>query len=72
MSGLLITALAVGAAILVIGGVVTSSMRLTEKKQLRPSRGVAEGAPALSNEWVGLSGSGGSDCSAADNGGGCD
>jgi hypothetical protein len=72
MSTLLMIGLAASAAILIIGSIVTFSMRLSDRKQLRNARGIAEGAPALGNEWVGVKGSGGNDCGAADGGGSCD
>lgn len=73
MSEILAIALAVGAAILIVGGIVWISIRATDWKEQRHARGIAEGAPGLGNVWLASDGDlSGNDCGGSDGGGGCD
>jgi hypothetical protein len=71
MSTLLTIAVAVVAAALVVGGIVWVSMRMTDRKNLAQTGGIAQGAP--DNEWMASAGaSSGVDCGASAGGGNCD
>jgi hypothetical protein len=73
MSNALTIALAAATALIVVGGVLWVSLRMTDHKALQNARGVTTGAPALGNEWVALNGDvGGADCGGPDSSGGCD